>query len=45
MTYADFTIAEVKARFQLQIALAEQYFAGIPAVTISDLLSDPNIER
>ena len=39
MPYGEFSIEEVKARFQLQIAEAEEYFAGIPPVTVSDFLS------
>jgi hypothetical protein len=37
--YGEFSIEEVKARFQLQIAEAEEYFANIPPVQVSELLT------
>jgi hypothetical protein len=37
--YGEFSIDEVKARFQLRIAEAEEYFAAIPAVPVSDFLT------
>jgi hypothetical protein len=37
--YSEFSIEEVKARFQLRIAEAEEYFAHIPAVPVSDFLT------
>ncbi len=39
MPYGEFSIEEVKARFQLRIAEAEEYFAGIPPVEVSDFLA------
>ena len=39
MPYGEFTIEEVKARFQLRIAEAEEFFAHIPALPVSDLLT------
>jgi len=39
MAYHDFTIEEVKARFQLRIAETKEYFADIPAVAISAFLT------
>ncbi|MBI1915959.1 MAG: hypothetical protein HYS12_14675, partial [Planctomycetes bacterium] len=38
MPYSAFSIDEVKARFKLRIAEAEEYFASIPAIQLSDLL-------
>lgn len=37
--YGEFSIEEVKARFQLRIAEEEEYFATIPPVQVSDLLT------
>jgi hypothetical protein len=39
MPYGEFSIEEVKARFQLRIAESEEYFAAIPAVAVSDFLT------
>ena len=39
MPYGEFSIDEVKARFQLRIAEAEEYFADIPPITVSDFLT------
>jgi hypothetical protein len=39
VSYGEFTIDEVKAQFQLQIAEAEEYFGGIPPVQVSDFLT------
>lgn len=39
MPYGEFSIEEVKARFQLRIAEAEEYFANVPPVQVSDLLT------
>jgi hypothetical protein len=36
--YSEFSIDEVKARFKLRIAEAEEYFASIPATQVSDFL-------
>lgn len=38
MSYSDFSIDEVKTRFQLRIAEAQEYFADIPPVSVSDFL-------
>ncbi len=45
MPYGEFSIAEVKSRFQLRIAEAEEYFADIPPVAISDLLKQTLAEN
>jgi hypothetical protein len=37
--YGEFSIDEVKARFQLRIAESEEYFADIPPVAVSDFLT------
>jgi hypothetical protein len=37
--YGEFSIDEVKTRFQLRIAEAEEYFADIPPVAVSDFLT------
>jgi hypothetical protein len=37
--YGEFSIEDVKASFQLQIAEAEEYFASIPPVQVSDFLT------
>jgi hypothetical protein len=37
--YGEFSIEEVKARFQLRIGEAEEYFAEIPPIPISDFLT------
>jgi hypothetical protein len=37
--YGEFSIDEIKARFQLRIAEAEEYFAHIPPVAVSDFLT------
>jgi hypothetical protein len=37
--YGEFSIEEVKTRFQLRIAEAEEYFAGISPVGVSDFLT------
>lgn len=39
MPYGEFSIEEVKARFQLRIAEGEEYFAHIPPVPVSDFLT------
>ncbi len=44
MSYSEFSIEEVKARFQLRIAEAEEYFAGIPPVPVSDMLTGTLLE-
>jgi hypothetical protein len=43
--YGEFSIEEVKTRFQLRIAEAEEYFAGIPPVQVSDFLSQTLAEN
>ena len=40
MSYKDFTIREVKRRFQIRIDEDRDLFSGIPAVEISPLLRD-----
>lgn len=45
MPYGEFSIEEVKARFQLQIAETEEYFAHIPAVPVSSLLTSTLAEN
>jgi hypothetical protein len=40
VAYGEFTIAEVKAQFQLQIAETEEYFAHFPPVAVSELLTN-----
>jgi hypothetical protein len=44
LSYSEFSIEEVKARFQLRIAEAEEYFAGIPPVPVSDMLTGTLLE-
>lgn len=39
MPYGEFTIEEVKARFQLRIAETQEHFADIPPVQVSDFLT------
>ncbi len=39
MSYGEFSIEEVKERFQLQIAETEEFFAAISPVEISDFLT------
>lgn len=39
MPYGEFSIEEVKARFQLRIAETAEYFADIPSVAVSDFLT------
>lgn len=39
MPYGEFSIEEVKSRFQLRIAESQEYFADIPAVVVSDFLT------
>lgn len=39
MAYGEFSIEEVKARFQLQIAEREEYFANIVPVAVSEFLT------
>jgi hypothetical protein len=43
--YGEFSIDEVKARFQLRIAESDEYFADIPAVQVSSLLSSTLVEN
>jgi hypothetical protein len=43
--YGEFSIDTVKARFQLRIAEAEEYFADIPPVAVSDLLTQTLAEN
>ena len=38
MPYGEFSIEEVKARFQLRIAESAEYFADVPPVQVSDFL-------
>ena len=45
MAYSEFSIEEVKARFQLQIDEGQEVFAGIPAVPVSALLTETLAEN
>ena len=38
MPYGEFSIDQVKARFQLRIAETEEYFAAVPPVQVSEFL-------
>ncbi len=45
MPYGEFTIEEVKARFQLRIAEGEECFAGVAPVTVRNLLTQELAEN
>jgi hypothetical protein len=45
MAYHEFSIDAVKSRFKLRIAEAEEYFASIPPVQVSDLITQTLAEN
>jgi hypothetical protein len=45
VAYSEFSIDEVKARFQLRIDEGQEVFAAIPAISVSALLTDTLAEN